>query len=482
MHVVVLGAGLAGLATAHELARAGVRTTVLERNFHVGGLAHSWRVGPFTLDTGPHRFHTRDEELVRHLYDVLDGDVVQRERKSRIYLEGKFFDYPLRLTNVLKGLPPGLLARALWDYLAIRVRQVAWPIPDDHFENWVLKRFGRTLYDLFFGTYTSKAWGMPCTEISADWAAQRISQANLWDAIVKTINPPREGEVRSLVTEFHYPGHGGVGRISEQYAEKARAAGADILLGSPLETIELDGLRARAVTFRTGGRPAGLAGERGARPGEGELERRECDAIVNTIPLPVAARALRPEVGADVRAAIEGLRYIAIVFVYLEVARPSVVPDHWVYLPSKDLTIHRLSEFKNFSDDAAPGDRTAVCCEITCRPGDHHYRLPLEDAAAIAEADLVRIGLLRPGESKPLDIVRLPHAYPVYDLEYAGRLETLRGAVSRVENLHTTGRQGLFRYNNMDHSIDMGRRVARTLVEGVDGRADQVAATREYFG
>ncbi len=482
MHVVVLGAGLAGLATAYELARAGVRTTVLEKEDHAGGLATSWQVGPYTLDTGPHRFHTRDEELVDYFYELLDGDVVRRERKSRIYLEGKFFDYPLRLTNVLKGLPFTLLVRAMADYVGIRLKQIVRPIPDDNFENWVLKRFGRTLYDLFFGTYTSKAWGMPCTEISADWAAQRISQANLWDAIVKTINPPREGEVRSLVTEFHYPGRGGVGRISEKYAEKATAAGAEILLSSPLETIELDGLRVKAVTYRHGGSATRMAGERGADHGGGELRRLECDAVVNTVPLPIAARALRPHVGDDVHAAIQGLRYIAIVFVYLEVRRPSVVPDHWVYLPSKDLTVHRISEFKNFCDSAAPGESTAVCCEITCHPGSKHFRMSLEEGAAIAEADLVRIGLLKPGEAKPLDIVRLPHAYPVYDLEYAGRLETLRGALAGIENLHTTGRQGLFRYNNMDHSIDMGRRIASTLSKGVDGRADQVAATQEYFG
>jgi len=466
MHVVVLGAGLAGLASAYELAGAGVRTTVIEKEPQPGGLATSRTVGPYCLDTGPHRFHTRDEELLAHLYEVLDHEVVIRNRRSRIYLEGKYFDYPLKLTNVLKSLAPRTLVKALADYLWIRASQVFRPIPDDHFENWVLKRFGRTLYDLFFGTYTSKAWGMPCTEISADWAAQRISQANLWDAILKTINPPREGAVRSLVTEFHYPARGGIGRIAQQYAGKARARGAEILCGRPVETIELDGLRVEAVTVIEDG-----------------VERRiACDEVVNTIPLPIVLRALRPRVGPDVRSAIEGLQYIAIIFVYLAVERPSVVPDHWVYLPSKDLTIHRISEFKNFSDTAAPGDSTALCCEITCRAGDHHYRLSLEEAAAIAERDLVRIGLLSPGESRPLDIVRLPHAYPVYDLQYKGRLATLRAAVDGIENLHTTGRQGLFRYNNMDHSIAMGRRIAQSLCEDVAGRADEVAAAREYFG
>jgi protoporphyrinogen oxidase len=464
--VVVLGAGLAGLAAAYELAKAGVGVTVLEKEDHVGGLASSWQVGPYWLDSGPHRFHTRDQELVAHLYEVLDSQVVIRERKSRIYLEGKFFDYPLRASNVVTGLRPGLLVRAFADYLGIRMKQWFWPIPDTHFENWVVKRFGRTLYRLFFGTYTSKAWGMPCDQISADWAAQRISQANLWDTIVKTLFPPREGEVRSLVTQFWYPAHGGVGQIARQYARKIQALGGEVLLGSPVEAIEIEGGRAARVRFRAGAATQVL----------------ECGHVVSTIPLSRALETLATGLPPEVEQAIADLKYIAIVFVYLEVRRPSVIPDHWVYLPSKELTIHRISEFKNFCDTAAPGDSTVVCCEITCRPGDARYRMPLEEAGKIAERDLISIGLLRPGEARALDICRLPYAYPVYDLAYRQNLKVLREHSKRIGGFITTGRQGLYRYNNMDHSIAMGRKAARTVLQGVDEHSEAVAAEPEYFG
>jgi protoporphyrinogen oxidase len=175
MHVVVLGAGLAGLAAAWELARGGARVTVLERERRVGGMAASWRRGPYWLDYGPHRFHSRDQELIAHLYEVLDGEVVVRQRRSRIHLRGRYFDYPLRLSNVLNNLPPGLLARAACDYVTARCAERLSPTPDHHFEGWVKKRFGRTLYELFFRPYTEKAWGMPCAEISSDWASQRIA-------------------------------------------------------------------------------------------------------------------------------------------------------------------------------------------------------------------------------------------------------------------------------------------------------------------
>lgn len=466
MRVVILGAGLAGLAAAYELSRGGHEVTLVEKQGHVGGMASSWACGPYWLDHGPHRFHTRDEELLEHFYEVLDQDVVIRERRSRIYLLGRFFDYPLRARNVLANLPTSILARALFDYAWARVRQRLRPLPDDNFENWVRQRFGDTLYELFFGAYTSKAWGMPTREISADWAAQRISQANLWDAIQKTLFPPRDGEVRSLVTQFWYPRTGGIGALSRKYAEKIQRQGGAIHLDCAVESIPVvDGRATRVIVRR--------AGKRVEFP---------ADQVISTIPLPRLLEALDPAITPEVREAIARLKYIGIVFVYLEVDAPSVIPDHWVYLPQKDLVVHRITEFKNFSDANAPGGRTVVCCEITCRPGDERWKLSLAEAARIAEADLVRIGVIQPGHSRGIDIARLPYAYPVYDLQYKSNLDTLRGALAGIRNLGTTGRQGLYRYNNMDHSITMGRRFAAQVARGVDLGADAVAMEREYFG
>lgn len=470
MHVVILGAGLAGLSAAHALTRAGVKVTLLEKQHEVGGMASSWQVGPYWLDHGPHRFHTRDEELIAHFYEILDDEVVIRERRSRIYLLGKFFDYPLVTSNVLSNLPSRILARAILDYLWIRVTQWFRPIPDTNFENWVKKRFGNTLFRLFFGTYTAKAWRMPTSQISADWAAQRISQASLWDAVVKTLFPPKNGEVRSLVRQFWYPKLGGIGQLSRKYAEKIRRQGGEVWLDTPVERIEVRDGRAVRVHCLRDGRPVALA----------------CDQVISTIPLPRMLETLDPPISAEARAAIGRLAYIGIVFVYLEVLRPSVIPDHWVYLPQPELTIHRITEFKNFSDTSAPGDRTVVCCEITCRPGDERWRLTLAEAARIAEADLIRIGVVSAGECRGLDISKLPYAYPVYDLEYRENLEALREASAHVKNLATTGRQGLYRYNNMDHSIAMGRAFAAELLRGDAERGSRASAAigskSEYFG
>lgn len=464
MHVVVLGAGLAGLAAAYELSARGHQVTILERESHVGGMAASWRRGPFWLEFGPHRFHTRDPELESLLYEVLDGEVVRRERMSRIYLRERFFRYPLQVGDVLSNLDTRVLIAALRDYVLIRGRNWLKPIPEENFEGWVLKRFGRTLYELFFEAYTSKAWGIPCTEISADWAAQRISQASLLDTIAKTLRPPRDGSVRSLVSEFHYPRQGGIGQIARKFAEKIRERGGTIKLGCTVRGLERLRARVQKVHFDF----------------LGQRESCQADWVLNTAPLGQMMGLVDPPLAQPVQQASQRLEYVAIVFVYLEVDRPSVTPDHWIYLPEKRLRVHRVSEFKNFSDTAAPGDRTAICCEITCRAGDATWAMNLEQAAQVACEDLESCGLIQRGEARPLDIARLPRAYPVYRVGYREPVESLYAGVESLDNLQSTGRQGLFRYNNMDHSIAMGLHAARQL--SVDGAVESFVLPGQNFG
>ena len=462
MHVVVLGAGLAGLAAAHELLGLGHRVTVLEAEGRVGGMAASWRRGRYWLDYGPHRFHTSDPELERHLYEILDGEVVRRERISRIFLRGRYFHYPLQLGDVITGLDRRILLGAVRDYLLVRLGSAFRRVPDVSFEQWVKKRFGRTLYELFFEAYTSKAWGMPCDRISADWAEQRIGQAGLWDTVRKTLWPPRNGEVRSLVQEFLYPRRGGTGEIARKYHEKIAARGGHVHLAAPLRCVEFDGRRPRRVHYEF----------------LGNNESVEADWVINTIPLPALVSSLLPPADESLLEAARCLEHVGIVFVYLEVMRPTVSPDHWIYLPEKELRVHRISEFKNFSDTSAPGENTALCCEITCREGDATWRMSLEQAARVAVADLERCGLVSAEETRPLDLARLPHAYPVYDLEYRERLELLRRGIENLECFTTTGRQGLFCYNNMDHSIEMGRAAARR-VGFAESRLDIAAVGEE---
>jgi protoporphyrinogen oxidase len=470
--VAVLGGGLAGLACAYELAQAGIEVTVIEREPHVGGMASSFveEAGgeSWSYDFGPHRFHSNDEELLGHVRQILDGNHVRAQRLSRILLFGRFFDYPLVASNVLRNLPKRVLVRAFLDYYRVRFTERVGLShhSDENFEGWVTKRFGRTLYDLFFGRYTGKAWKMAPSQISGDWASQRISLLSLGDTVRKTLVRPRSGQgPRTLVSEFIYPRTGGIGEIARGYVRELEGMGSTVLTGAPVTRVHRDGRRITRIEYG------------GANPGS-----IEADHYISTIPITVLARTVRPGPDEEVREAIARLRHVSIVFVYLKLAKSQVSPDNWVYLPDHDVTVHRISEFKNFSPDCAPPDKTMVCAEITCRVGDEHWRASDEELIQIATADLESIGLIESREVIGAFVRKLPYAYPVYDLEYKENLAPIMEFVHGLENIKTGGRQGLFRYNNMDQSIEMGRKMAATVVSERDTGHEAVATESEYFG
>ncbi|HWE32340.1 MAG TPA: FAD-dependent oxidoreductase [Solirubrobacteraceae bacterium] len=469
--VVVLGGGLAGLACAYELAKAGVEVTVLEREHHAGGMASSFvdrddNGEYWSYDFGPHRFHTQDQSLIQHVREILAGNHTQAERLSRIVLYDRFFDYPLKTGNVLRNLPPLVLIRSFLDYFWVRFteRTGLTHLDDTNFEGWVTKRFGRTLYDLFFGRYTGKAWKMAPEEISADWASQRISQLSLADAVKKTLFRPRDAP-RSLVTSFIYPRRGGIGEIARGYVRELEAMGGRVICGAPVTRVHRDGERVISVEY-----------------GGGEPGTLEADHFISTIPITALARAVRPAAPRHVLDAIASLKYVSIIFVYLKLAKPSVSPDSWLYLPEHHLTVHRISEFKNFSSECAPAGKTMVCAEITCRIGDEHWRASDTELIDTAIRDLTAIDFIEPHEVLGGFVKKIPHAYPVYDLEYKHHLTPVLEFVHALDNINTGGRQGLFRYNNMDQSIEMGRRMAATVVSERDQGHEAVATKSEYFG
>lgn len=472
-HVVILGGGLAGLSCGYELVQRGHRVTILEREPHVGGMASSFVEDGdeyWTQDFGPHRFHSQDQNLIDHVRDILGDNVVTAQRLSRIVLFNKFFDYPLVASNALKNMPRHLVVKALLDYAWVRFldRTRLRKFSDLDFESWVTRRFGRTLYKLFFGQYTEKAWGMPPNQISADWASQRITLLNLWDTIRKSMQRSGSGNTpRSLVRSFIYPKYGGIGELPRGYARRIEASGtgSQVLTNAPAVKILRDGMQVVGIEY-----------------GKHKRERIEGDVYVSTIPVTALSKALSPKAPAEVLAGANALQFVSIVFVYLKLNRPSVSPDSWVYLPEKHLTVHRISEFKNFSPYCAPKDKTLVCAEITCRRGDEIWRASQERLQSIAEQDLISVGLIEPGQVLGSEIRKIPFAYPVYDLSYKQHLAPVMEFVGKLENIRTTGRQGNFRYNNMDQSVEMGRKLGIELATGESTDHAKVATGKEYFG
>jgi protoporphyrinogen oxidase len=477
-HCVILGGGLAGLACGYEMAKAGLRVTLLEREPHVGGMASSFEEGDratagepdsdyWCHDFGPHRFHTDEKELLRHVEEILGDNKTWKKRLSRIFLFGEFYDYPLELSNVLRKMSWIRIAGILSDYVWVRILDTLNMVDyqDRNFKEWVERRFGRTLADIFFVQYTEKTWGIPATEISAVWASQRISLLNLTDTIIKTIMKPRN-KPRTLVTDFVYPRVGGIGELALGYQRRIEEFGGTVIVGAPAIRVHRDGSRVTRVEYQR----------------DGEKHFLEADEFISTIPVTQLARSVVPSAPEGVRNCIRSLGYVSIVFIFLKIDRDRVSPNHWIYLPEKKLTVHRISEFKNFSTCAAPAGKTMVCAEITCRAGDEIWRADPEALTRIAVDDLASVGLIRPEEVLDSHVRRVPFAYPLYNLSYMENLKPVLDFVRSLENLETGGRQGLFRYNNMDQSITMGLRLAARMCGQTDLDHESVATEQRYFG
>lgn len=463
MKVTVLGGGLAGLSSAYELVKKNIPTMVLESENQVGGIASSYSKTGFTLDLGPHRFHTTEDSVLNHVKDLMGENLVIRSRFSRILLEGNFFDYPLKISNAIFTMPPFTMAQIIFDYLLIKIKNIVNPAPDDSFENWVRNRFGQKLYDIYFRVYTEKTWGLSCKKLSADWAAQRITLLSLWDTFIKTML--KAGDTpRTYVTKFYYPEQGGIGSISLEYEKLINAGCGIVKLNSKVQKIDIFDNKITSIYYAGG------------------IEKIENDdQVFSTIPVTDLIKLISPKPPEKILAANEKLIFRSLVFVHLMLGKNHISPDHWIYLPGENFTSNRLSESKNFSIKNAPDGKTVVVFEITCQKNDDIWLMDNEELTKIALEDFAKTGFAKKEDFIDSEIHKIEHAYPIYDLEYKKNLDEVMDYLKTISNLKFFGRNGLFRYNNMDHSISMGLIAAHSITDdGFDYLS--VANEQKWFG
>ena len=460
--VIVAGAGPAGLTAAYVLAKAGLRPLVAEAGPVVGGISRTETYEGYRFDIGGHRFFTKVGEVEQLWHEILGDDFVDTPRLSRIYYRGRYYPYPLQLWPTFRNLGPVESARILASYLWTRLRP---PHPNaENLEEWVTNRFGPRLYRTFFKTYTEKVWGIPCTEIRADWAAQRIKELSLKRAIVHAVTG--RGQDASLIGTFQYPRFG-PGMMWERCAEHV------VQLGGTVE------METEVVTLHHEPTPDGRrrVGRVVLRSAEGE-RTVEADHVVNSMPITHLIRRLDPAPPAEVLAAAQGLSYRDFLIVSLVVDRPDVFPDNWIYVHSPEVQVGRIQNFKNWSPDMVPDPaKTCLGLEYFCTRGDAVWTMADADLIALATRELAAIGLAHPAEVLDGTVIRQPMAYPVYDATYKEHLATIRGYLAGFVNLQTTGRAGMHRYNNQDHSMLTALLAARNILgEAGDGAAGDGAA------
>jgi protoporphyrinogen oxidase len=444
---LVLGGGLAGLTFALEAGRRGRSVVVLEREDQVGGLARTLRFGEFRFDIGGHRFHSRWPEITQWVLALLAGEVCDVRRRSRIRLDGKYIDYPLRFPNALTAFSPLQATRILATYLQVALLSDPKRV-DVSFEDWIVRRFGRALFDVYFKPYTEKVWGLSCDRISADWASQRIRLPSLKTAVLGSLlgGSPTPS---TLVAKFLYP-QLGIGVLPARIAEAAMSTGrATVNVGSRVLHIEPAGAD-RGWTVAAQG-PGGETTVTGTQV----VSTLPMDRLVGMLPIP------KPE--ADVLATDLPYRSLACVFLTVDGARIS--DDTWTYFPDRHVLFGRTHEPANWSRRMAPEGATSLCVEVFCSEGDEAWCRPDDDLIEGVVADLDRLCFLPRHRVGQAHLLRVSHAYPVYQVGYTDHLARTTSVLARWPTLHLLGRTGTFRYLNMDAVIRDGLQLAKTLCQ-----------------
>ena len=434
-HVVVVGAGPAGLTAAYLLSKEGVRTTVLEADNIVGGLSRTAQYKGFRFDIGGHRFFTKIEPVQRLWEEILGDEFIDVPRLSRIYYDGKFFDYPLKAANALSGL--GVLNAVQIVLSCIKWRYKPYPV-EENFEQWVTNRFGKRLYEIFFKTYTEKVWGIPCTEIRAEWAAQRIQNLSLEKAILSAASLNRRStKIKTLISEFKYP-RLGPGQMWEMCRDRIEEMGNRVLMGHKVSGIDLQD-----------GRVVGVRAE--SAVGE---QYFPADHVISTTAVRSLVRALSPEPPPSVLAAANGLRYRDFVAVALILGREKMFPDNWIYIHTPGVQVGRIQNFNNWSQAMVPvPGKTCLGLEYFCFKGDGLWESSDADLIAQAVRELEVLNIAQASDVEDGAVIRMPKAYPIYDAMYREHLDNIRDFIDPIPNLHTVGRNGMHKYNNQDHSM-----------------------------
>ncbi len=445
---IIIGGGPSGLAAGYELTRHGASATILERLDRVGGLARTIPHDGCLFDIGPHRFFTKNEEVRQLFSDVVAEDLIRVSRLTRIYYRNKFFNYPLTPLNALFGVGVGSSIAIFLSYLRAAFRKKFSPHEPQNFEQWVTDQFGARLFQTFFKTYTEKVWGIPCTEIGADWAGQRIKGLSLIAAIENALFNTKGQTIKTLVDEFLFP-RLGAGQFYEKMESLIEAHGGTVSRHRRVVEMNREGMRIRNIVVRDS---------------EGREETIEANHFMSSAPLTEMVEMIRPAPPDEVLTACRSLRYRDHIGVHLKM-EGNPFPDNWIYVHDKRFRMARIVNYRNFSKAMAERDEISpLTVEYFTFKGDDLSRRSDEELIRFARSELSQMFVGKSGELLSGFVVRSKKAYPVIRLGVQKHIEVIKAWLDQFENLLPIGRSGMFKYNNQDHAIATGLLAARTAL------------------
>ena len=448
--VAIIGAGPAGLTAAYLLGKANVAVTVFEKDpTYVGGISRTESYKGFHFDIGGHRFFSKSQEVEDFWTEILGDEMLERPRSSRIYYNNNFFSYPLVAMEALLKLGIFQSILCVLSYLQAKVFPIKNP---KNFEEWVTNQFGKRLFNIFFKTYTEKVWGIPCNEISADWAAQRIKGLSLssaiWNALFPSKNKKKgDGVIKTLIDSFRYP-KSGPGLMWETCGEKSKALGVEILMDKGVKNIELKGDLWSVHTSKN------------------EL-LDGFSHVLSSAPMRELIPCIIPSLPQKSLTAASKLGYRDFLTVVLICKDEDAFTDNWIYIHDPKVKVGRVQNFKSWSPYMVP-DPSMACygLEYFCFEGDGLWTSSNEDLIALGKKEISQIGLTN--ENSVIDgyVVRQPKAYPVYDHDYKEHLLDIREGLESYPGLYLVGRNGMHKYNNQDHSMMTAMLAAKNIIAG----------------
>jgi protoporphyrinogen oxidase len=453
---VIIGAGPAGLTAAYELSKQRAPVVVLESDAkYVGGISRTVNYKDFRFDIGGHRFFSKAREVEDFWTEVAGADMLDRPRSSRIYYRGKFYTYPLKPFEALSKLGVIESTLCMLSFLEARLH----PTPDPKtFEEWVTNQFGKRLFRIFFKTYTEKVWGMSCSEISADWAAQRIKGLSLGSAIKHALLPKRQPKdraqvVKTLIDTFRYP-RLGPGMMWEACTEKVRKMGGEVMMERKVVGCRFDSAnKLWSVT---------------ARGANDELEEYRAEHVISSMPIRELAAQIEPRLPEAALNAARSLRYRDFLTVGLIVHERGRFTDNWIYIHDPSVQVGRVQNYKSWSPEMVPDpDYCSYGLEYFCFEGDGLWTTSDTELIELAKMEIQKVNLASSADVVDGCVIRQPKAYPVYDDVYQQHVSTIRKAIDEsYPTLHLVGRNGMHKYNNQDHAMMTAMLTAKNILAG----------------